>query len=953
VEDKMLHLYKGKSSKSYENVFFRIIAKQLTQLFEQRNWDGLLIGMPACRVREDLQIDCLLVTAQQMIIIDFKKYNGTLQLPVEEEFTYGQWLLNDDVIVKGGSSVNPYSQLKKQKHKLSDQLKRRLPCFDKKTISTIACFHDKTDIIGNIPSKYQIDFSIADVSNYQSHIIDILDVLEDKDRNYLSERGQKLFLEVLFDVAAYSYDEQYEVSKDEPEEEQLVADERYIKDIRDFLMSEQQIMVVTGNTRSGKTSLIPSIREHAFECHFTDVPVFAYSNRIRRKMLQNNPHLEEVESLFGTIYDFGSETIDQFYKKTIPLKAIEELAPEERVLYIIDDSQLITNSMLDTEHLQFGSGMLLNDILEHIGLQSHPNSKIIFIGDKNKLSYGSKVENALNSAYLQSLLEKMDMSSIVHELELDAQYDYSGIVDTCNQIAEKICTKSFNDLRISSNEHIQICEKENQRTVLERAYHSPKTSKILVYSNADASQINRWIKRNLLCNGDELNVRDYVIFNSAIQAYAPNETSPNELPFESARTAFSYLEPKRIDHGVFGEVIKIEYDKQVVKELTIQSEKVRLIFVPCQLRLSDRSVVDMYVLLNYLKSERGELLTNEVIAYQMVLDYYKQKLYERDPFVQSKEFQQMLASNDYVILEEDGKTLYRQRTDKRRLTIYEKTYRQRIEKKLLQPHSEYFKILNAARVRYGWAMTVNKGMAYSFEQVFFNVNQDQRGRSNLDYFKWLYTGISTASSEVQLINWEPITPFIKTEFQEKHTGIPDWILMRAIDENQSIAAQLQSYLQKQLENIATVADITSRDYLEMVKLMVDGRALQLKFYYKKSREVKFPQLMSGNADDYERVLKLLRASTLNALQSFKRLTILKDLAQELKNQMIEMAMPTCSDWKIIMHFSKGEQECYVQLSYNLEGMITQFNLMNGEKELYDDVVDIIMQMNRVEKSAVV
>lgn len=943
----MLQLYKGKSSKSYENVFFRTIARQLTQLFDQRNWDGMLIGMPACHVREDLQIDCLLVTAQQVIIIDFKKYNGTLQLPPEEQFSYGKWLLNNEIVVKGGSSPNPYSQLRKQRQKLSDQLRRRLPNFDKKTVSTIVCFHEKTEVMGRIPGKYQLDFSIADVTNYQQQIVDIIDVLEEKERNYLSERGQKVFLETLFDVALYSYNEHYELPEDEPVAVPLVADERYQKEIKDFLTSEQRIMILTGNTKSGKTSLIPSIRDQAFDCQFTDVPVFAYSNRIRRKMLKNNPHLEEVESLFGTIYDFGSETMDQFYKKTIPLQAIEELAPEERILYVIDDSQLITNSMLDTEQLQFGSGMLLNDILQHIDLQAHPNSKIIFIGDKNKLSYGSKVENALNRAYLASLLEEMDMYSDVYELALAEQKDYSSIVDTCNQIAKNIRQKSFSDLRVVSNDSIQICRKEQQRDLLERAFQSPDTSKIVVYSNADANQINRWIKKNLLRNGEELNVGDYVLFNATIEAYAPNEMPQLASPFDSAQTAFSYLEPKRIDHGLFGEVVQIMYAQQVVKEFEIQQEKVRLLFVPCHVKLADQSIVETYVLVNYLHSEKGELTTSELIAYHMVLDSYKQKLYDSEPFEQSREFAQMLASRNFVRLEEKGKMIYRQANDKRRLTPDEKSYRQRLEKKLLHPNSEYFKLLNAARVRYGWAMTVNKAMAYSFDHVFFNVNQDQRGRANLDYFKWLYTGISTASSEVQLINWEPITPFMKTEFQEKQAGISDWVLMKVTDDDRTIAEELKLFLEQQLEHVATVSAIASSNYLETVTLLLEGRALKLKFYYKNSGEVKLPQLNAGERSDYEHVLKLLQASTLSSLAQFEHLSILKGLAKRLKTQAIDMALPNYSDWKIILHFSNGEAACYVQLWYDSHGMITQFNLINGEQALYEEVVEVIKQLNDV------
>ena len=58
----MLEIKKGKSSQSYENEFFRQFSYTLSQLFEMNNWKGLLLGMPNCITREDLQIDALLIT---------------------------------------------------------------------------------------------------------------------------------------------------------------------------------------------------------------------------------------------------------------------------------------------------------------------------------------------------------------------------------------------------------------------------------------------------------------------------------------------------------------------------------------------------------------------------------------------------------------------------------------------------------------------------------------------------------------------------------------------------------------------------------------------------------------------------------------------------------------------------------------------------------------------------
>ncbi|AIF45559.1 nuclease-related domain-containing protein [Virgibacillus sp. SK37] len=615
----MLEVRKGKSSKSYENEFFRKISVELVQVFEERKWDGILLGMPECISREDLQIDCLLVTENQIILIDFKNYSGKLQLPSEENFRFGRWVIDDEITVKGGSSPNPFSQLSKQRSKLINELKYRLHNFERKSVSTIVCFHDKVEIIGAVPRRFQISFSIVDPSSYLNKIVDIIDVLAEGNIDYLSEQGRQIFTGSVFATDAYQADVQIEPEESEARAENQTKDSDALEQIREFLLSDSKIMTLTGNTGSGKTSLIPDIRELAFDLHYNDVPVFAYSNRLRRKMLRSNPALEEVESLFNSVFDFKEEKIDEFYKKTIPVKAYDEIHDQGKTLYIIDDSQLITNSNFDSDLVQFGSGYLLEDVLNYIDLESNPERKVIFIGDKNKLSYGSNTENALNPEFLKALLENKNFSSDIKNTVLPDSDAESEIIQVCNKIAKDIRADLYNALFIYSNEEIKVCEKEDQTKVLEEVYLNPDTSKILVYSNEQASQVNFWIKKHLIKNGREIEAKDYIVFNTTIQAYGPGLTENDVSPFENSTQPFSFVEPKRVDNGCFGEVVYVDHVHIIEKAVTIKEEKVILRFIPCQIKLQDESIIETLVFENYLKSPLNELGMNEIIAYQYVL----------------------------------------------------------------------------------------------------------------------------------------------------------------------------------------------------------------------------------------------------------------------------------------------------------------------------------------------
>lgn len=946
----MLEVRKGKSSKSYENEFFRKISVELSKVFEQRHWDGILLGMPECIVREDLQIDCLLVTENQIIIIDFKDYSGTLELPSEENFRFGRWTLNGGVTVKGGSSPNPFSQLGKQRMKLIDELKFRLYDFERKSISTVVCFQDKVEVVGRIPRQFQISFSIVDSNHYLNKIVDIIDVLVDENINYLSEKGRQTFTETLFAADEYHSDIHFESELQEFPVEERTKNGSYLQRIREFLISDSKVMTLTGNTRCGKTALIPDIREIAFDLGFNDAPVFAYSNRLRRKMLRNNPELEEVDSLFNSVYDFKRETIDEFYKKNIPLKGHDEIHGQNKALYIIDDSQLITNSSFDSDVLQFGSGYLLDDVLSYLDFESNPERKVIFIGDRNKLSYGSNTENAVNPEYLGALLASRNISSEIGNIELPDHEGSSEIIKVCNKISKNIRADRYNELFMYSSEEITVCEKKDQTEVLKEAYLSPNSSKILVFSNEQANKVNTWIKKHLIKNGREIAAKDYVVFNTTIHAYRPALVENDISPFDSMEQPFSFVEPRRVDNGYFGEVITVDQDRIIEKAMVIKGEKVILRFIPCQIKLQDGCIIETLVFDNYLKANKNELEKNEMIAYQMVLSSYEEAAFKNEPYEGSTEYQEMLQHPDqYTIIEKDGKALYRDSKDKRKLTCFEKTYRDRVLEQLKVPTSEYFKLLNVAKVKFGWAMTVNKAMAYSFETVFFNTNQEEnRGRTNKEYFKWIYTGISSGLNNVRLINWKPISPFLKTEFCESSSvstpNKKNYILSLTKGE-QTSTEQLQNYLGTKLSGVATILNIAPKNYLEIVTLEMNNRKVELFFDYNGKGEMKIPRLKSGEEEDFGMILPLLEparkdvSSEIGVMKPY-----MQELAAILEKDEIQMKVSGHHEWNLLLHLVSRNNNVDVQLWYNGDGMISKFIYIEGSKELFSKIVELIKEV---------
>ncbi|WP_052360291.1 nuclease-related domain-containing protein [Solidesulfovibrio alcoholivorans] len=967
----MLELRKGKSFRSYENDFFRILAAGLTAEFDKRGWDGLLIGMPESLELESLQIDCLLVTNDRIVLIDFKDYSGDLELPEQDMFDVGAWKI-DEIPVRGGSSVNPYRQLGKQRAKLNKQLGWKMRGFDRKSVYTLVCFHGQINIIGRVPRRI-IGFDIVDSTTVFNKIVDIVDVQSDN-QNYLTPANRSLFTDKLFSAPEYFVSITTETASKPEEKDEVkpigrgVADAvitetalpnleaLYMISIAEFLSSQDRVLIISGNTKSGKTRFIPKIRDMAFDNAYIEVPVFAYSNRLKKRMHDSHPEIQEVESLYGAIYDFWNEEVDENYKKTIPVKTITETVEEDlqgKVLYIIDDSQLISNSSLDSEILRFGTGCLLDDFFTYLQLDKYPNRKIIFIGDTSRISYGSKVENPMNPEYLGAFLESKGVKSDIRSLVLPPNNSDSEIVKVCNKLASNIDNKIFNSLLITNTGNVCIVSTKNQTSILKAAYESPMHNKILVYTNEQANQINFWIKKKLAHNGAEIGPGDTIVFNSTTSAYAPDRIVNDDVPFSTDEQPFNFDEPKRIDNGNLATVISVDWETAFDISRDIKGETVRLLFIPCQVKLQDSSLLQIYVLDNYLKANKAELETGENIAYQAILWSCLNEYFSKNKFEDSKEYKEMEAHGDsYYEETEKGLRLAR---DLRKLTPEEKGFRKRMESRLLHDQtSKYFKVYHAARVKYAWAMTVNKAMAFTFDRVFFNTSQgDSHGRTNKDYYKWLYTGFAIASNSVELINWKTISPFMKTDFNSMPSNTAPKVkqfIFSFSNDSKTKGAEFEDFLASSLLLSGwQVLDVLHRPYLEIVKLRKDEAVLELLFDYNGKGEMKPPRLKSGDTQYRDEVLRLLMNSNVSKTtlasgptnQCGDMTSFFEELIALISSRGIASRIVKTQEWMAIFEFAKGNTNASVQCWYDSHGMISKFNLINGSESLYSEIVAFI------------
>ena len=170
-----LKVYKAdEATCDYENDFFREFASNLVSMFKSENLNGVLIGHPDVPANPYLKPDCVLITQNRLVLIDFKNYRGRMWLPDADHFDSTPWRCNENVVIKGGTTINPFAQLKRQRDWIEELI--GTDAYGKGGIACLVCFQDDMRIMNKVPGKYQRWFSVTNNHQYLNRIRDIIGV---------------------------------------------------------------------------------------------------------------------------------------------------------------------------------------------------------------------------------------------------------------------------------------------------------------------------------------------------------------------------------------------------------------------------------------------------------------------------------------------------------------------------------------------------------------------------------------------------------------------------------------------------------------------------------------------------------------------------------------------------------------------------------------------------------
>ncbi len=142
-----------------------------------------------------------------------------------------------------------------------------------------------------------------------------------------------------------------------------VQQKQAMKMIEKFIADkDSQVFILKGYAGTGKTTLIRSITDY-LSTQSLHVQLMAPTGRAA-KILRSKLHNYDASTIHKRIYKFSHLIIEEtegMLKYVFPLKD-----NHERGICIIDEASMISSRKSNNELFQFGTGILINDLLSRV-----------------------------------------------------------------------------------------------------------------------------------------------------------------------------------------------------------------------------------------------------------------------------------------------------------------------------------------------------------------------------------------------------------------------------------------------------------------------------------------------------------------------------------------------------------------------------------------------------------
>jgi ATP-dependent exoDNAse (exonuclease V) alpha subunit len=396
-----------------------------------------------------------------------------------------------------------------------------------------------------------------------------------------------------------------------------------------------------------------------------------------------------IYSFFDTNKEPAGEDIHQELKQNYSM--IRDNEDADDCVYIVDESSMVSDKFSQSELCKFGSGFLLQDLLEYIDIDNHPERKVLFIGDNAQLP---PVRNAYSPALHEGVLKDIyQLQCQSFELtEVVRQKEGSGVMKNATNLRESLMSKDWQGFQFDTdNDDVELLTNDSFLNeyfyACGGAVEGSDDAVIIAYSNRQVNDYNHDIRAKIFSRGADIQVGEKII---CVENY------PTKYNF--------------ISNGEFGRITKI------LSDIECRSVEVR--------EKTTKGTRSTMVELNFLDVE-VEFLDDYGQPFTLTKKILLNLLDAPTPRISCLEYKAL--NTDF---------------NKRFSSIYK---REGTGYKEARRDDPYFNFL---RIKFGYAITAHKSQGSEFPHVF--VDTYRCGQSMEQYFRWLYTAITRTSDKLYI-----------------------------------------------------------------------------------------------------------------------------------------------------------------------------------------------------------
>jgi len=546
-------------------------------------------------------------------------------------------------------------------------------------------------------------------------------------------------------------------------------------------------------------------------------------------------------------------------------------------IYVIADAHLVSSSLYEADLHRHGSGHILDDFLEFTK-QGDGKRQVVLFGDPYQLGRGPANQCSLSADHLRRILgEEPSVCELQYVDEVAAQ---PARVRNALAIARQIRSGVFNELSLETDQG--LVESHGLDADLARAIgEDPGRPKSITFSNRAASLLNREIRERMLGRSGGLKAGDVIHVHN--------------LPIASA--VDDSMNPVIVPNGAFAEVLHVYEDPEVIRQsLKGRQQPVEIALGKADIRLLDDPSGDatLFFFRDYLEAETPALERDVLIALRVhaLGRRGEQARSERDSSTQNRV--EILRSDPY---------------------------------------------LNAAQIRYGYAITLHRAQGRTYPSVFADLATEQTKHTE-EYFRWVYTLLAISEGRLTITNAPVITPFTGADWDgsQAKLGTARNRNLISFDPGRERPQDLPAEVRDQPAPLVSlhfhVLDSVAQDGLkvnvearhkfqEVYRFESDGgKRCVLSLSYNKRYEVTHIERRHATSDEFAARVEEMLTSDISVDTAFQGL-ILDELRMKSRAEGFHVSGIAHRPFREIYILNHPSGRLTLHLDYNAKGFITR------------------------------